>query len=469
MLAYASAAVLALAIGRDLLHMPLQVADSLTLVLDAAQPERTVWSEFRSRLSDTDYLRPVYYATIKLVSDLGNGHYFLAYRLFHALLVFAFLMLFVRALEVRDWLRCAVMPLALAVFLGIHTFLGTVKEIWPISHFLQVAVLSLAALNLTQMRRGLLVDIAIMVTFVLAAFTLESGLLVWVVVVGAWISGMPGASSRTVIGVTLLVGSYALLRFAIYDTTMPGIEQRSTGFLLEVLDPPEVRERFGDNLWPLYGYNVFSSVSSVLFTEPRAGVWQLVRAIRGDQLAPRYFIQTGASLLATGLVIAYVVDRLRSGVRRPVTLADRHTVIFAMVLGANAAICYLYTKDEILSVAGAFYALPVFGATVHFIRRWSERPRRWQATAAVCVLLVVGGAAWAIRAAGVHHVLRSQAFVQRNDWARMERQWRRDGNWEQYSESVPLILQLRDEAISMQVVNPYFVPRWMERVFDIHY
>jgi hypothetical protein len=82
---------------------------------------------------------------------------------------------------------------------------------------------------------------------------------------------------------------------------------------------------------------------------------------------------------------------------------------------------------------------------------------------------MVGSMAWAVRAAGVHHVLRSQAFVQRNDWTRLEREWRRDGNWERYADSESLIRELRSQAISTRVVNPYFEPRWMERVFDVDY
>jgi len=315
----------------------------------------------------------------------------------------------------------------------------------------------------------MLVDLALLTTFALAALTLESGLLVWVVIVAAWMSGMPGVSRRAVAGATVLLGAYAWVRFGLYSTGLPTIDERSTGFLLETLDPAEIRERFGDNVAPLYAYNVISSALSVLLSEPRSGVWVLVRAIRGDQLAPRHFIQIGASLFASGLVIAYVVDRVRSGIVRPLTLADRHTVIFALLLAANAAMCYVYTKDEIMSTAGAFYALPVFGAAVHFLRRWPERRRPWLATAAVSVLCLAGSAAWATRAAGVHHVLRSQAFVQRNDWTRLEREWRRDGNWDRYADQEALIRELRHEAISTRVVNPQFVPRWMERVFDIYY
>jgi hypothetical protein len=161
-------------------------------------------------------------------------------------------------------------------------------------------------------------------------------------------------------------------------------------------------------------------------------------------------------------VISRLVGRWRPGWRSS-------DVIFALILAANASISYVYTKDEIMSVAGAFYALPVFGAAVYFLRRWPEQHRSWAATAAVCALFIAGSSAWAIRAAGVHHVLRSQAFVQRNDWTRLEREWHRDGNWERYASSEPLIRSLRHQAISTRVVNPYFEPRWMERVFDINY
>lgn len=460
--------MLALGVGHDLLHMPLQISDSLAPLLDAVRSP-SAWHEFRMHLSEASYFRPMRYATIKAVSDLGNGHYVLAYRAFHALLVLAFVLLFVRALQIHDRLTLAVAPLALTVFLGIHTFLGTVKEIYPTNHFLQVAVLALVALNLTQSRGGLLVDLALLATFTLAALTLESGLLVWVVIVAAWMSGMPGVSRRAVIGATVLLGAYAWVRFGIYSTGLPTVEERSTGFLLETLDPAQIRERFGDDFAPFYAYNIVSSVLSVLLSEPRSGVWVFVRAIRGDQLAPRHFIQIGASIFGSGLVMAYVVDRIRSGITRPITLADRHTVIFALLLAANAAMSYVYTKDEIMSTAGAFYALPVFGAAVHFLRRWPERPRPWQTTAAVCVVCLAGSAAWATRAAGVHHVLRSQAFVQRNDWARLEREWRRDGNWDRYADQEALVRELRHQAISTRVVNPRFAPGWMERVFDIYY
>jgi len=466
--AYAIGAVLAIAVGHDLLHMPLQVSDSLSLILDAARSP-SAWADFRAHVSEVAYFRPMRYATIKVVADLSGGNYALAYRVFHAALVFLFVLLFVRALQVRDRVMLAATPLALTVFLGIHTFLGTVKEIYPTNHFLQIAVLAMLALNLTQSKGGRLVDMALLGTFAFAALTLESGLLVWVVIVGAWLTGMPGASRRTAAGATLLLALYAVVRFGLFSTGLPTIEERSTGYLLGTLEPEQVRARFGDDLTLFHLYNVVSSALSVLWSEPRSGVWVFVRAVRGDQVAPRHVVQLGASLFATSLIVAYVVSRWRSGIRFPLTMADRHTIIFGLVLAANAAMSYVYTKDEIMSVAGAFYALPVFGAAVYFLRRWPEQRRSWGLTAAACVVCLAGSSAWAVRAAGVHHVLRSQAFVQRNDWTRLEREWRKDGNWERYQSSEPLIRSLQHQAISTRVVNPFFEPRWMERVFDVNY
>ncbi len=56
--ASAAAAVLAVGVGHDLLHMPLQVSDSLSLILDAALSP-SAWSDFRAHLSEVAYFRPM--------------------------------------------------------------------------------------------------------------------------------------------------------------------------------------------------------------------------------------------------------------------------------------------------------------------------------------------------------------------------------------------------------------------------
>ena len=464
---YLMAALVAAAISRDLLHMPLQVYDCVSVMVKAYRAP-SAWEQFYSHLHSEGYFRPMFYTEVKLLMDLARGHYFIAYRLFHSFLVFAFLLLFARALDVRDRRALIVAPFALTVFVGMHTFLGTVKELYPVNHFLQIAVLCLAALNLAQTRGGWWVDLLAVLTFVLAALTIESGLLVWVVLTAAWLVGMPGVSRRGVIAVTALLGVYVVVRFGFFGTGLPTVDERSTGFLLRAIDPSEVHQRFGDNLLPLRAYNVVSSVLSILFSEPRSGVWIFVRGVIGESVRPHTYVNLIASLFGTGLVVGYVVSRLRAGVRWPQTLTDRQIAVFAAVLLANAAICYVYTKDEIISTAGAIYAVAVAGAALHFLRRWEVRPLSRRVMALVCTVSLVGASAWMVRAVGVHEVLRRQAFVQRNDWVHLEEQWRRDGRWQEYADTMPMVLPLRQEAINMRLGNPDF-PTAVTDLFDEDY
>src|SRR3954467_5041501 len=95
------AALVAVALGRDLLHMPLQVYDCVSVMVKAAQAP-SAWEQFYSHLHSEGYFRPVFYSEVKLLLDLSHGQYFLTYRLFHAFLIFSFVMLFARALDVRD-------------------------------------------------------------------------------------------------------------------------------------------------------------------------------------------------------------------------------------------------------------------------------------------------------------------------------------------------------------------------------
>ena len=158
--AYTAACVPALAISYILLHMPLQVQDMLTEVLDAGQ-EHSVWQAFYDHLAGNGYMRPLFYAEVKFFLDIAHGHYQLSYRLFHAVSVCVFILLFVRVLNVRSRTTLVLFPFALCVFFGSHTFLGTVKEIYGTSHFLQVALLALVALNLAESRGGALVDLGL--------------------------------------------------------------------------------------------------------------------------------------------------------------------------------------------------------------------------------------------------------------------------------------------------------------------
>jgi hypothetical protein len=458
---YALAALFALALACDLLWMPVQVSDSLGEILEARQSP-SVWASFTDTLGSEAYLRPLRIAQIKALYDLAEGrHYWAVYRGFHALLIVAAILLFTRALRVRTAIDFAAAAVALTVLIGLHTFRGTVQEAFPINHFLEIAVLCLVVLNLAQSRGGVWVDVGAALTFAVGALTLESGLLVWFVAVAAWAAGWRGISVRALSVMTVLLLGYGYLRFVHLATGVPSLTERSSGYLPEVLDPDELERRFGSQpLW-FYAYNVLASAGSVLFAEPRSGVFETVSAWLNDRPLRRELLLVATSIVTTGLIAWTAVIHIVR--RRPMGDTARFIVVFVVVLAANAMLSFAYTKDEIMSVAGVFYALAAFGA----IRHLATSTRLRVATAAAGVLLVgVLATGWSVRAAGVHYVLRSQAIKHQIDWVELLGRWHRENRWPTDAAEERLLLRLHADAVHIKLPNTRIGrPDWPNRLW----
>ena len=460
--AYALAWVFALALAVDLLWMPVQVSDSLGEILDA-QSSSSVWTSFMGSFGSEAYLRPLRIAQIKGLFDLAQGnHYWLVYRGFHALLIIAALLLFVRALRVSTVTDFTAAACALVVLVGLHTFRGLVQEAFPINHFLEMVVLCLVALNLTQARPSVWIDIVAVLTFATAALTLESGLLVWVVAVAAWAVGWRGVSVRGMAAMTVLVIGYAYVRFVLLSTGVPALSERSSGYLLEMLDPPELQRRFGSQPIWFYMYNMAASVSSVLFTEPQDGIFEMVYSWLHRLPMWRVALPFATSVLTTMLLLWSAVRRLRHA--RMFDDGARMIAVFAAVLAANATLSFAYTKDEIISVAGAFYALAAYAAVRDAVS--TSASLRPAASMACAFLLCALAAGWSIRAVGVHYVLRSQAVKHQIDWVELPERWKRDGSWPTDPAEQQLIHLLRDDAIAFTLPNTRLGrPEWPDRLW----
>lgn len=460
----ALAAVLAAAIAYDLWRMPVQVTDSLIEILDA-QASPSIAQSFRDAVGTAAYFRPLRIAQIKALFDLAQGRYYhLVYRGFHGLLIVLLIWLFVRALPIESPLDAAAAAVALTVLTGLHTFLGFLREAFPINHFLEIAVLVLVAVNLTLSNgglpragsRGWLIDVLAGLTFVVAALTLESGVLVWVVIAAAWTVGLRGVSTRGLIVVTALLVGYFVLRFWYLDTGLPSLAERSSGFLFERLDPPELQRRFGDRPVVFYAYNVAASLLSVLLSEPHDGLFVATRTWRGGDVHP-YTYLTVLSSLAMTVVMAWAAF---TWWRRGSTLgrSGRLVIVAAVVIVANAVLSFSYTKDDIIAVAGVFYAFAAFTA----IRAALEYAQAGGVVRGLLVsaALLILASAWAMRSAGVHHVMNEHAFRSRNDWAGTPLRWQRESRWPKEPHRLALIEQLRTAALDAQIPNPQIVPEW---------
>ena len=238
------ALLLAMAIAFGLLRVPIQVSDSLAEILEA-QSSPSAAASFADTFQGVAYLRPLRIAQIKALFDLADGNYRPVYRGFHALLLVSLLVLFSSCLRVKDALDFAAAAFALVVLCGLHTFLGFVREAFPINHFLEIAVLCVAALRIAQSRGGWLADVGGALLLIAGALTLESGLLVWVVIAAAWLTGLRGISTRGLVLSTGVCVAYFGLRFLYLDVGVPLLAERSSGFLLERLEPEELESRFG--------------------------------------------------------------------------------------------------------------------------------------------------------------------------------------------------------------------------------
>src|SRR5215216_2854289 len=77
-LAYAYAAGVALVMGVVLLGIPVQLSDSFTEF--TAVHGQSLWQIIGGELYNGTYFRPLRRALIKIVYELSDGHYYLAFR-----------------------------------------------------------------------------------------------------------------------------------------------------------------------------------------------------------------------------------------------------------------------------------------------------------------------------------------------------------------------------------------------------
>jgi hypothetical protein len=259
---------------------------------------------------------------------------------------------------------------------------------------------------------------------------------------------------------SVLLLAYIGIRFAFLGTGVPSLAQRSSGYVLSVLDPAELEQRFGARPLIFYSYNVIASALSVLFSEPQGGVFESVRASGGSGPLLRVILPIATSTVTTALIAWTAMRRVRTA-----TLDDtaRVMLLFAAVLGANAVLSFAYTKDEIMSAAGAFYALAAFAACREALVATGSA-RKAVALAGVVLLgfLVTG---WSVRSAGVHYVLRTQAAKHQADWLGPMDRYSRSDSSRTASAKQHLIEQLRRESLAIELPNTRLGPGWPMRLW----
>ena len=413
--AYAIGLAAGVLIGVFLLAIPVQLSDSFTEFTAVAG--RSLWDVIGAEFYNGAYFRPLRRGLIKVVYDLSYGHYYLAFRGFQAVQVVVLLLLVVRMLHVRTRAGLVALPLGLAIVLGIHTFAGAAVEGLPINHFLTILICCAAAVNIAQAQRRVATDIAAVVLLTVAMLTIESGLLVWVIFAIGYLVGFRGVSRRTLVALTVCVAAYFIGRFVVIGGIAPGLNERSAGFGFGVLDPDELVARFGSNPIPFYLYNVLCGISTVLFAEPRGGVWAFVRNLTQGVPEPWQVVNVLTSTATTVVIARYALSRLKQWRAGAFDEPDRFVVLFLALLPANALFAAAYEKDVILSPAGLFYAAAAYAVVREMLADGASTGMARGAVTVAPALLLLMTVGWTIRYIGIHDSLRARVFAVRDEWA----------------------------------------------------
>jgi len=363
----------------------------------------------------------------------------------------------------RSWLDFAALAFALTVLTGLHTFAGMMREAYPVNHYLLVALYCLAVLALAHTRGGLLVDLAAVTCLVLGMLVVESGLLVWVVAAASYWAGRRGLSRGALVSMTTVVVLYAALRIGYLDVSPPSLGERATGFGTAMLTSEQQVERFGETPWVLYVYTVASAVLSVLFSQPMLGQWTAIAAWQNGQFDPVYGIEITTSVAATALIVWFLFGRTHA--LAPRRWREPLGFVVLAVLAANGAMSYLYAKDEIVSVAGVFYALLAFASAAAALEHASQHAtRRIGVTAVACAVVV--GAAWGFRSIGLHYKLRRSSFDARMEWVLRTPPYGPEIAEDPSTRA--LEAALKQQALTRPVPDPAMLPRWAGRYWGDH-
>jgi hypothetical protein len=453
-LAYAWAVIVALGLAYFVVRIPVQRSDGLANLF---QVQEGSWYEVAKGGIASGYMRPALWLQIKLAFQLADGNYTAVFRAIHAVQIVACGLLFVGALRVRDRAALCAVPFGLALLFGSHTFDGTIREAYPINTYLTIVVACLAAFNLSQGRPAWWRDVAAVAVFVLALFTVETGVLVGVVFAVMWAAGARGVSRRALLCCAAALAVYGLGRVMLLGGATPGLSERVSGFGFRALEPQELQARFGAFPYLFYLYNITSQVLTVLLSEPSGGILAFTASVLAGEVRPAHVIYTATILASTGLIVAFVVSRWAAWRRYEFSHGDRLVLVFLGLLLVNALVSFPYTKDVIMSPAGGFYALAASVAVCHQLYRLADVPRL--AVVRAVVMLMLLGSAAAIRLMAVHYQMRAASFVTRNDWTELDA-WARNN---QIDLTMPgraaLTRQLFNDAINRRTPAPRFTER----------
>ena len=417
------------------------------------------------------------------------------------------LLLFAALLTVVVWLcRPVQRPRALAACVAVSCLCGLHTSrilfgFWPLNHYAVVMVMLLIAIGLAIHPRTRPHDWVFGLLMLVATLSLEFGILIVPVLTVLWWFGAPGISWRGVAAMVTAVAVYAAIRFTFGDHSGELTLWADSGFGFQNLDASALRARFGDAPWVLWIYNVAGTMLTVLFSEPRDGVYSFVESLLARDMETWQWFQVGSSTLTTLVIAAGLIrgwpwkEGRRQGVpgdkeeRRQGVPGDRERDRLLVVAGSallvfGSVLSFVYTRDRLGLAGGIGYALLLYVAIGSWLE-WSGIGDRgsgigepgsgptqplvasaqplvasaFRRKAATTVLMLVA-AVWVIRGAETWFQLRDTAWDYHVEWT--DRFVELGGA----QNSTDLMRELRTTALSKTPADVRLDPAWTYALFE---
>jgi hypothetical protein len=418
--------------------------------------------------------RPFFTLGIKTAYEAA-GTWLPFYQSLVLLLFGALLMLVVWLCRPVGRPRALAACVAVSCVCGLHTS-RILFGFWPLNHYAAVMVMMLAAIGLALHPRTRPYDWLFGLLMLIATLSLEFGILIVPVLTVLWWFGAPGISWRGVAAMLAAVVLYATIRFTFGDHSGELTLWADSGFGFQNLDANTLRARFGGTPWVLWTYNVAGAMLTVLFSEPRGGVYSFVESLLARDMETWQWFQVGSSALTTLVIAAGLVrgwpwkEERRQGVPgdgerdRLLVVAGCALLVFGSVLS------FVYARDRLGLAGGIGYALLLYVAVGSWMEKTGIRDAgsgirdagsqsRWKRQAVHGVLLIVA-ALWVIRSAETWLQLRDTAWDYHVEWT--DRFVELGGA----QNSSDLMQELRTTALSKTPADVRLDPAWTYVLFE---
>src|SRR5262245_10305499 len=275
---FAASAPLLLSLLRVLWYTPYPISESIALLEDVD----TAPVSFFLDPARKSWYRPLYHLTWMALWR-GTGSLDAALFLFKAIEVAAvggLIALLIWHLRPRTPIAAAAATFAVAVLAGTPGFRDNLEL--PLIYTTVGMPLLLIVWMLVEREHRWWHTPVILALTILAIGYKEQGLVIVPVVLVAWWMGAPGASRTDAAAIVVMTVVYLAIRFSTSGSWPAFVQDVGYGFT--TLSPDQATTRFGTFPVAMYAYNVVVTLTNILFSEPTAGVFTIVRDLRGGEL-----------------------------------------------------------------------------------------------------------------------------------------------------------------------------------------